>query len=162
MTARRPWILLVLAALVAGYALASASSAPSQSQPTRRALAQRANPPGAPGMTLGMSSVRIPPGATIPLHYHPGTQLAFVQRGTLSYTVVRGSVAIMRGAADARPRLVRRVGPGQTGTLRPGDWIAEQRSVVHRAANPGRTPVYVLVANLTPSARPDTVPVAGG
>ena len=42
------------------------------------------------------------------LHHHAGTQIAYVQRGTLTYFVKTGTVKVFRGAADQHPRVVRR------------------------------------------------------
>jgi len=46
----------------------------------------------------------IPAHTRLSLHHHPGTQVAYVRKGTLTYTVESGVVKIFRGAADQDPR----------------------------------------------------------
>jgi mannose-6-phosphate isomerase-like protein (cupin superfamily) len=77
----------------------------------------------------------------------------------LTYSVRSGSVSVMRGAADQSPKLVRRIGHGQTGRIHPGEWIIEQPSTIHRARNDGRTPVVILLATLFSSGSPPSLPV---
>jgi quercetin dioxygenase-like cupin family protein len=103
--------------------------------------------------------VRIAPGAQIALHHHPGTQLAYIQRGVLTYSVRDGSVEVMRGAADQAPKVVRTIGAGQTGKIRRGEWIVEQPSTIHQARNAGRVPVAILLATLFTNGSPPSLPV---
>jgi hypothetical protein len=53
----------------------------------------------------------------------------------------------MTGAGDA-PKLVRLIKAGQTARVKPGQWLIEQPSDHHRAANHGKKPVVILVSNL--------------
>jgi quercetin dioxygenase-like cupin family protein len=55
---------------------------------------------GVKGRALGLSRVTIPAGGTIALHHHEGTQVAYIQKGVLTYTVKSGSVTVRRGSAD--------------------------------------------------------------
>jgi quercetin dioxygenase-like cupin family protein len=153
--------LAALALVLAGSALAIAAHSHTSTTPpvSRVALAQLANPVGARGRTLGLSRVVVAPGARIALHHHPGTQLAYIQRGVLTYTVRDGSVKVMRGAADQSPKLVRKIDAGQTGRIRAGEWIAEQPSTIHRARNAGAKPVVILLATLFPNGSPPSIPV---
>jgi quercetin dioxygenase-like cupin family protein len=125
---------------------------------SRTALAQQVDPVGAPGRTLGLSKVKIAPGAQIALHHHPGTQLAYIQRGVLTYTVRTGSVDVMRGAADQSPKVVRTIGAGQTGKIRAGEWIVEQPSTIHQARNAGHKRVVILLATLFTNGSPPSLP----
>ncbi|MFL5841110.1 MAG: hypothetical protein ACJ77Z_11745, partial [Thermoleophilaceae bacterium] len=68
----------------------------------------------------------IPAHTQLALHRHPGTQLAYIQKGTLTYTVRTGVVNVYRGAADQHPRVVRRVAAGQSGTVHAGEWVIEK------------------------------------
>jgi quercetin dioxygenase-like cupin family protein len=125
---------------------------------SRTALAQAIDPVGAPGRTLGLSRVRIAPGARIALHHHPGTQIAYIQRGVLTYSVHAGAVDVMRGQADQSPRLVRTIASGQTGKIRAGQWIVEQPTTIHQARNDGRTRVVILLATLFTNGSPPSLP----
>ena len=93
------------------------------------------------------------------MHRHPGTQIAFIQKGTLTYTVGTGAVNVYRGAADRNPRVVRRVAAGQTGKVRAGEWVIEQPRVVHFGANEGERPVLILLATLFENGSPPSIPV---
>ena len=150
--------LLAGAALpAAAYAAGAAQQAPPQ--PTRTTLAQAVDPTGAPGRALGLSRVRIPPHTRLALHRHPGTQVAYIQRGTLTYTVRSGVVDVYSGAADQSPRLVRRVRAGQTGRVRAGEWVVERPHSVHFGANAGDRPLVILLATLFRDGAPASIPV---
>src|SRR4051812_46013839 len=144
-----------LAAASAAGALTTAGGAPTA---TRHALASVNNPIGAKGRMLGLSEVLIPAGAVIPLHHHTGTQVAYIDAGTLTYTVKTGSVPVYKGAADGTQKLVRRITAGHTGRISQGQWLVEQPSVVHTAANRGNGTVQIHLANLLPNGDPPSVP----
>jgi quercetin dioxygenase-like cupin family protein len=152
---------LAVAAAVAGAALyaAVAASHPQQAA-TRQVLAQVVNPKGAKGRTLALSRVRIPAHTRLALHRHPGHQIAYVQRGRLTYTVRKGSVDVYRGPADAvEPKVVRTVRAGETGSVRAGEWVIERPGDVHFGANRAGEPVVILLATLFTNGRPPSIPV---
>lgn len=156
--------LLLAFALVSAFALGSVLPGAFGDQsvsPTvvRNALAQSSHVQGAPGRTLALSRVVVQPGAALALHHHLGTQVARVQSGTLSYTVRQGSVVVRRGESDDRPQKVREIAAGQTGKIAAGEWIVEQPSVVHRAANHGSKPVVIYLATLLEEGAPPSSPV---
>lgn len=124
------------------------------------ALAQSDRVQGAPGRELVLSRVSVDPGAQLALHHHLGTQVARIESGVLTYTVRSGSVVVRRGEARTNPRVVRRIATGQTARLRPGDWIVEQPSTIHQAANRGRAPVVLYLATLLRKGAPPATPVA--
>jgi mannose-6-phosphate isomerase-like protein (cupin superfamily) len=149
----------VLAAVAAGggYAAGAARQAPAQA--TRDVLAQAVDPAGARGRTLALSRVTIPARTRLDLHRHPGTQVAYIEKGTLTYTVRRGVVRVYRGAADRNPRVVRRVSAGETGSVRPGEWVVEPPRSVHFGANRGGRPLEILLATLFRTGSPASIPV---
>ena len=120
-------------------------------------LGEALRPAGAGSGELGLSRVVIPPGASLSLHRHAGTQVSYVQAGVLTYTVRNGGVQVRRGPASSRP--LRSIGPGQTATIAGGSWIVEEASDIHRAANRGTRPVVVLLATLRPLGSPPSIPV---
>jgi quercetin dioxygenase-like cupin family protein len=156
-------VLLVPAAAVAllssgaGIGWAVGSSDPVPVVVVREPLAQADAPKGAADRTLGLSRVTVMPGAQLASHHHPGTQIARVTNGTLTYSVETGSVKVLRGPSDD-PTLVRRIGAGETGKVRPGQWIVEQPSEVHHAANRGTEPVVIYLATLFPTGAPASIP----
>lgn len=85
--------------------------------------------------------------------------MARIVSGVLHYTVERGAVVVRRGDADRNPRRVRTIAAGQTGRLRAGDWLVEQPSDIHRAANRGKAPVVIFLATLLREGAPPATPV---
>jgi quercetin dioxygenase-like cupin family protein len=141
------------AAAAGGYAVAAG-------QPTRADLAEAKNPVGGKGRTLGLVRVTIPAGAQLAAHTHPGTEIARIEAGTLTYTVDRnGSVPVWRGDVGSGRRL-RTLRPGQTARLRAGDWIVEQPGMVHHAANNTGKPVVILLSSLFPTGAPASSPAS--
>jgi quercetin dioxygenase-like cupin family protein len=159
----RKILVLVLSAMALSAAAATAATlAIADDPPTakREALATQNNPTGGKGRTLGLSRVLIPAGAQLALHHHAGTEVAYIDRGVLTYTVKSGSVTVRTAPADSS-RVIRRIGPGQTGRIKAGQWIVEQPSTVHQAANQGSAAVVVYLASLFPIGSPPSIPESG-
>lgn len=125
----------------------------------RSALAQTDSVRGAAQRTMVLSKVVVPAGARIPLHHHLGTQISRVAAGTLTYTVRQGSAVVRSGEADQDPQLVRRIQGGETARIHPGQWLVEQPSDLHEAANLGSTPVVIYLATLLKTGAPPSTPV---
>jgi quercetin dioxygenase-like cupin family protein len=123
----------------------------------RTPLAQSTKVKGAAGRTLGLSRVTIPAGGKIALHHHQGTQVAYIQAGVLTYTVKSGGVTVMTGPAD-HPTVVRKINGGQTGRINAGEWIVEQPSTIHQAANKGKTKTVIYLATLLKAGAPPSTP----
>jgi quercetin dioxygenase-like cupin family protein len=155
---------LVAAAALTVAASAYATTALRDSPPraiTSRTLVEARDPVGAPGRTLRMYRVRLAPGAVIPPHHHPGTQASLVTRGTLTYWVMTGSVTVRRGDPDAAggARVVRRVKAGQKVRISAGEWIVEQPTEFHHAANHSDGPVEIQISALFRSGEPLSIPL---
>jgi quercetin dioxygenase-like cupin family protein len=157
---RRLSLLLTIAAVglvaigaVAGYVIAQSGGATAVREP----LAQSTKVKGAKRKTLGLSRVTIPAGGTIALHHHEGTQVAYIQSGVLTYTVKSGSVTVMSGPADS-PTVVRKIDGGQTGKIRAGQWIVEQPSTIHQAANNGSAKIVIYLSTLLRTGAPPSTP----
>jgi quercetin dioxygenase-like cupin family protein len=155
---------LVALALVVAFVLGAVlpgAFAQTQVAPTaiRNALAQSSHVQGAPNRTMVLSRVEVEPGAKLVLHHHLGTQVANIEAGTLTYTVRRGSAVVRKGESDQSPQTVRTIRPGQTAPIRTGQWIVEQPSDIHEAANRGSTPVVIYIATLLKTGAPPATPV---
>lgn len=159
--ARIPIALALATGIVLG-ALLPAAFGQSEAAPTaiRNALAQTSRVQGAPGRTLVLSRVVVKPGAKLATHHHLGTQVARIQSGVLRYTVRRGSVVVRRGESDQSPKVVRKIEAGQTGSIGSGQWIVEQPSDIHEAANRGSEPVVIYLATLLQDDAPPATPVS--
>jgi quercetin dioxygenase-like cupin family protein len=155
--------LVVAMALMAGIgAGATLPAAFAGSEPTavRDALAQTSKVQGAPQRSLVLSRVVVEPGAELALHHHLGTQVAHVEAGVLTYTVRSGSVAVREGQSDQASKPVRTIRAGQTARIAPGEWIVEQPSDIHQAANRGPKPVVIYIATLLKKGAPPATPVS--
>ena len=147
-------VLVALAVpLAAGCSPASAPSA--SVPPVIRAILAAGNPSAAPDANLELVRYTIQPGTTLAAHHHPGMQLAFIESGTLTYAVIEGTVTV-HGAAGA----TRTIGPGQTGEIAAGEWIAEDESIVHFGRNAGSVPVVILASSLLASGESPAIPVS--
>jgi quercetin dioxygenase-like cupin family protein len=161
--ASQPRVLIALAlavAFVLGMVLPAAFGQ-TEAAPTaiRNALAQTDHVQGASDRSLVLSRVVVQRGAKLALHHHLGTQVASIQSGVLTYTVRRGSVVVSRGESDQQPETVRTIEAGQTARIRAGQWIVEQPSDIHQAANNGSTPVVIYLATLLKTGAPPATPV---
>jgi quercetin dioxygenase-like cupin family protein len=155
----------IAVALIVGVALGAlipAAFGKSEVAPTaiRNALAQTSRAQGAPGRTMVLSRVLVESGAKLATHHHLGTQIARIQSGVLTYTVRRGSAVVRRGESDQNPILVRKIKAGQTAQLKAGEWIVEQPSDIHEAANNGSGPVVLYLATLLKTGAPPSTAVS--
>ncbi len=142
--------------LGAGIAIGAKLAAPAPV--VRDALAKTSNVRGTKDRTLALSKVVVKPGAELPLHHHPGTQIARIVKGTLTYTVVDGKAKVKKGDADTGAKLVRTVKAGETVKLKAGMWIVEQPSDHHMAANKGDDKVVLYLSTLFRKGAPPSVP----
>jgi quercetin dioxygenase-like cupin family protein len=157
---RRVRLSLVLSAigpLAMGIAVGHVIAQSGGSTVTRTALAQSTKVRGASDRTLGLSRVTIPVGGTIALHHHEGTQVAYIQSGVLTYTVKSGGVTVYSGPAD-HASVVRKISGGQTGKIAAGEWIVEQPTTIHRAANKGKAKIVIYLATLLKRGAPPSTP----
>lgn len=155
---------LALTALASAVATTALRAAPADPAPVvRTVLAEDRDPRGAKGQTLALSRVTVAPGAELALHRHPGTQIAQIARGTLTYWVVRGAVEVRRGDPDSATgaKLVRTIRAGQRGQIRTGDWIVEKPGTIHHAANRGKVEIEILIATLFKNGAPPSIAVRG-
>jgi quercetin dioxygenase-like cupin family protein len=161
---RRTWTvpLLAMSLLLAGLAGAAGQVAtpppatPAPAAVVREVLAPGA-PAGAPGQVLQLVRYTIPPGATLPPHTHPGMQAAWVASGTLSYTVVEGSVPLYRATTDGTSGAEAIEPADGEVAIHAGDAFVEPAGVVHFGRNAGPEPVVILVASLLTEGTPTSM-----
>ena len=157
--------LTVLVCLAVAVGASAALVAPAQTAPHgSSAQAERLDlamglPAFASGYRLSLTRAVIPAGAAFPPHRHPGMQVAFVEAGTLHFTVFRGSVRVFRGRANGSQKLVRTITPGHPGSIAAGEWIVETPELRHQGANTGAARVVILLATLLRADRPAAMPV---
>ncbi|HET9197116.1 MAG TPA: hypothetical protein VFN92_02535 [Solirubrobacterales bacterium] len=152
-------VLVVAVAFALGALLPGAFADDAAPSAVRSALARSEKVQGAPDRTMVLSKVVVQPGAKLVLHHHLGTQISRIASGTLTYTVREGSAVVNEGDAELDPRRVRTIAAGQTARITPGQWLVEQPSDIHEAANRGTKPVVIYLATLLRSGAPPSTPV---
>jgi quercetin dioxygenase-like cupin family protein len=133
-----------------GGAPASVDSVP----PVVRDILAAGDPSAAPGAKLELVRYTIQPGTRLATHRHPGMQLARIDAGTLTYTVVEGVVTVHE--ADGGTRDIR---AGETDRIEAGEWMAEHEGVVHFGENAGPEAVVILASSLLEADQPPAIPV---
>ena len=158
---RRPrtaWLVLAACALLAAGAAIGWAASAGTPEVKRIPLAQSKHVRGAADRTLGLTRVEIPAGAKLALHHHQGTQIAYVESGVLTYTVVEGEVNVRRGTPGEDAHVVKRITAGHTGRIKPGEWIVEQPSTHHKAANKGHQKITIFLSTLLKTGAPPSTP----
>jgi quercetin dioxygenase-like cupin family protein len=117
-----------------------------------RHVLSSSHPLPAPGEVLELVQYTIPAGATLPVHKHPGDQMAMVESGKLTYHVMHdGAVKVHR--ADGTEATVE---PGQVTTFTVGDSWVEPAGMVHWAENRTGTPIVLISSSLFEEDVPST------
>ncbi len=113
-------------------------------------------PESAPGEVFELVLYTIEPGALLPVHTHPGVQVAVVESGALTYHVVdNGSVAVTR--ADGAEEVIE---PGEMVTFEVGDAWVEPEGMVHYAENLTDEPVVLVASSLLEAGEPAAILLA--
>src|SRR5215203_3082727 len=127
MLRERVVVVLAIALLTVGaIALSPASHAQDQSSYEKaltRTVLGSDNPATAPGETLQLSLIAIPPGTSLPVHTHPGIQIASVVQGELTYHVLQGSATINRAEGVGTPMPTEELQAGESTLLAGGDTV---------------------------------------
>jgi quercetin dioxygenase-like cupin family protein len=106
---------------------------------------------------LALGRVTVMSGAVLPVHYHPGTQIAVIAQGTLRYTAYTGTVDWFRaGDANGPPR---QIAAGETVEVPAGDTLIETPASIHQGRNKGDTPVIIYLSTLFPRGAPRAIVV---
>jgi len=111
-------------------------------------------PTEAPGFTMYLYRVTVPPGVEIPSHHHPGQQMSRVEAGTLTYTVEQGTIQIARDGSEPTETVN---GPA-TVELDAGDTIYEAETDIHHAANQASVDVDIVITSLITTGQPLSLP----
>jgi len=153
-------VIAIPAAAVVGGVVEAGRAASAAPAPTAQRIDLAAGYPSfARGYRLSLTEAVLPAGSGFPPHRHPGMQVAYVQSGTLTYRVFQGKVKIFRGHPGSTQKLVRVLHAGQTGSIKPGQWLIETPSLHHQGVNAGHKRVVILLASLLRSDEPPAIPV---
>ncbi|NEO67628.1 MAG: cupin domain-containing protein [Moorea sp. SIO4G2] len=94
----------------------------------------------------------IKPRTKLPTHTHTGMQIALVEAGTLTFTVVKGEAKVRK--ANGTELIMQ---AGQTTQLTVGDSLVESSGMVHYGENKTNKPVILLSASLFDVDQPKTI-----
>ena len=64
-----------------------------------------------------------------------------------------GSAKLMTGPGD-HGKLLKKIEPGMTVRVKPGQWLVEKQGEVHHAANAGEVPIVIYIATLLRTGEP--------
>ncbi len=129
--------------VIAPHAFAVESTPEATPAPVVREVINEDEPAAAPGQVLQLVRYHIPPNTVLPVHIHPGMQVAMVESGTLHYTVVEGSASYVRANGDTGV-----LQAGEETDFHAGDSLVEAQGMVHFGENRTDEPVVLLVASL--------------
>lgn len=113
----------------------------------------------APGQSLHLARYEIAPMTDLRPHFHDGTQIGMILGGTMTYTVLTGSVPVYRHGQDGRPELVAEVSAGETRRITAGQWVVEHADAVHFGANREPVPLVIVTSSLLRAGAPLATPV---
>src|SRR5215212_1047407 len=106
---------------------------------------------------LALARVTVMPGAVLPVHHHPGTQIGVVVQGELTYTVFTGEIKWYQSDDPAdEPHII---SPGDTVVVRTGDALVESPDSIHQGRNNGRVPLVIYLSTLFPAGAPRAIVV---
>ncbi|MGE0057071.1 MAG: cupin domain-containing protein [Dehalococcoidia bacterium] len=153
--------LLVAGLVIAGCGGDDKDDAPSVSagitEVTRQVLAQ-STATTAPGQSVELTRVIIPAKQSLAAHTHPGPQLAIIEEGTLTYTIIKGSVQVTRAAGTSGAK-TETASAGQTVELKAGDSLIETPGMEHEAKNNTDKAIVIYLSSLFPQGAPPSSPV---
>jgi quercetin dioxygenase-like cupin family protein len=115
----------------------------------------RAAPVAVDDPELALGRVTVMPGAVLPVHHHPGTQIGVVVQGELTYTVFTGEIEWYLG--DDPTGEPQTIGPGKTVVVRPGDALVESPGSIHQGRNSGAGPLVIYLSTLFPMGAPRAI-----
>ena len=98
---------------------------------------------------LALGQVTVMPGAVLPLHFHPGTQIGVIVQGKLTYTVFSGEITWYRADDPANVPAMNRL--GQTVVARAGNALVESPDSIHQRRNNAGEPMVIYLSTLFPA-----------
>ena len=167
---------ILIAAVGAGAALSPAAMAQEATPPVTPSASPAATPEAAQApvestvlmqaafdefvpapLTVRMLRITLAPGASVPMHTHPGPEFDRIESGTLTVRA-EGEATVTRASGDTET-----VG-GDGTTLSPGDWILYPPEVGMAFQNQGDEDVVILSAVLLPVGAdfPETITYTEG
>ena len=114
-------------------------------------------PSAAPGQVFELASVTFAPGATIPFHTNPGSQIVSVVSGELTLMAIQAGGQLMSASAEEGTPVPTPVEPGASIVLHVGDGFFFPQGTVHLLHNAGTEPAVIMVATLFAVDQPDLV-----
>lgn len=154
------WVTLAIAIAITqgrGSSFGSSAATPTPSTGVVRTVLVGATPVNEPDQSLQLVRYDIQPGTTLPAHIHPGTQIAWISEGDLSYYVVTGKARIERAGQNGTHGPIEYIEAGNHTVLHAGDSVIETQDMIHYGANLGDLPVVILAATLLEADEPAAI-----
>ena len=102
----------------------------------------------APGLNLNLVRYEIPADRELPVHFHEGAQIGWVQSGMLDYSVVDGEVGVFELDEEGQQQQLQTLHSGDSATIKPGQWVVEINNVVHQGRSGSTDPLIIFTATL--------------
>lgn len=112
----------------------------------------------APGQTVYVTRATVLPGTEVIAHHHPGTTVLAVESGRFSWTLVKGTAHLIRGAGRGGTTVEDIAAPNTEVILEPGDAMYYEDDVVHIARNPSDEPAVLMGTFILETGQPLTIP----
>ena len=114
----------------------------------------------AEGQTLYLGRFTFYPGAELFPHIHPGTVLLSVESGTLGWTLIEGTLYVVRGAAAGSTDPAEEITePGTEVLLEAGDAFYYEDDVVHTARGAGDEAAVLIGTLVLTAGEPLLMPI---
>jgi quercetin dioxygenase-like cupin family protein len=103
-------------------------------------------PEAAPGQALSLVRITFEPGGYFASHGHPGTQIWYIDAGTLSTTIQEGTARLTRAPVGGTPTPAEHLAPGDAVTMLEGDALFFGPDLVHTVRNEGDETTVLLIS----------------
>ena len=114
-------------------------------------------PEAAPGQALSLVRITFEPGGYFASHGHPGTQIWYIDAGTLSTTIQEGTARLTRAPVGGTPTPAEHLAPGDDVTMLAGDALFFGPDLVHTVRNEGDETTILLISAILAADQPPVI-----
>lgn len=114
-------------------------------------------PAGVPGQALSFVRITFEPGGYFAAHGHPGTQIWYIDAGTLSTTIQEGTARLTRAPIGGTPTPAEQLAPGDEVTMLEGDTLFFDHDLVHTVRNEGDEATVLLISAILAADQPPVI-----
>jgi quercetin dioxygenase-like cupin family protein len=114
-------------------------------------------PEAAPGQALSLVRITFEPGGYFASHGHPGTQIWYIDAGTLSTTIEEGTARLTRAPVGGTPTPAEQLAAGDAVTMLAGDALFFGPDLVHMVRNEGDETTVLLISAILAADQPPVI-----